>query len=170
MIPYPGYTRQRPCYREPMSRSAAPNKHGRVDKADSWKMALLVSSVAVSFLVMLVMCLAGVFPLASPRGAVLLTLGGFTSVGLSVASVFDRWDGRPSQVIPNLARWLCFVVAAALWAAAPVVLLVAGYDWTDTFGGRRSSLPLWLIAAVAWGLALFTLALPARDLRGSART
>lgn len=91
---------------------------------------------------MLVDFLAGGFPLASVNGAVLLVLSGLVVVGLGTARFLDRWRRRPESAVPNLARWACLVVGVGLWCSAPVVLLPAGYDWTDNIGGEHRPVPM----------------------------
>ena len=70
---------------------------------------------------------------------------------------------RTSQQGPSPAMWVFLLLGAAMWIAAPLVLLASGHGWTDHVfeGGSFKNPPVWALAAITWGTSaamLFALA------------
>lgn len=70
---------------------------------------------------------------------------------------------RTPQQGPSPTMWVFLLLGAAMWIAAPLVLLANGHGWTDHVfeGGSFKNPPVWALAAITWGTSaamLFALA------------
>lgn len=70
---------------------------------------------------------------------------------------------RTQQQGPSPTMWVFLLLGAAMWVAAPLVLLANGHGWVDPVfeGSARRNLPIWALAAIMWGTSaamLFALA------------
>lgn len=70
---------------------------------------------------------------------------------------------RTPEQGPSPTMWVFLLLGAAMWVAAPLVLLASGHSWTDHVfeGDGRRNPPIWALAAITWGTCvamLFALA------------
>lgn len=144
----------------PMARSRHSKDEGKI----SWGIVCAWLFCAALFSFWLVAILTGRSPLASETGVFMLLSGGMTLMGLTALPVLDRWDTPTTSTIPNIPRCLLLAAGIALWCAAPLVIMAAGYTWTDSLGSRPGRrLPVWLLAIGAWGVSLVMLSVPVRE-------
>lgn len=148
----------------------ARSRHSKDEGKISWGIVFALLFCAALFSYSLVVVLSGRSPFASEAGAGMLLSGGMALMGLTALPVFDRWDTSTTSAIPNIPRWLLCMAGIALWCAAPLVIMAAGYSWTDSLGSRPGRrLPVWFLALGAWGASLLALSVPVREFLKNSR-
>lgn len=121
-----------------------------------WRVILAFLFFSIPFTVLLVLTLLGKTSLFSAAGVLLLISGAFPIGGIALLPALSRRTGAGDG--PTALQWIFLGLAVAMWSAAPVVGFLGSGDWNSVIGdGPKKSMPLWMLAAITWSVALLIL-------------